>query len=101
MQLTMAVLSHLVLFLEFLNLSARFHKQLLAAGIKRMAFRANFHANFLFGGARHEFVAAGAAHLSLMIFGMYGFFHYFHLPSLTHRVQRHIGHYIIIELGLQ
>ena len=68
-------LLHAVFFLEFINPTAGFNHQTLAAGVEGMAFGANLHLNRLGGGAGHEFVATGAGHLNLLIFGMDTFFH--------------------------
>src|SRR5580698_2303797 len=65
-----------VLLREALHAAGRIH-QLLLASEKRMAVRANFHADHLTlkRGTRVELVAAGAVHLYDVIIGMDSFFH--------------------------
>src|ERR1700727_2972961 len=65
-----------VLLRETLHAAGGIH-QLLLAGEKRMAVRANFHADHLTlkRGTRVELVAAGAVHLYDVIIEMDSFFH--------------------------
>ena len=63
-----------VLLIELVNTSPGSYVLLLAS-VEGMAFGANLHLNRLGGGAGHEFVATGAGHLNLLIFGMDTFFH--------------------------
>ena len=53
--------------------------QLLLAGIERVALRADFNTDVLFGGAGSENIAAGTTDRRLFVLGMDTFLHFVHL----------------------
>ena len=64
--------------LEFVDASAGID-ELLLAGIERMALRADFNAQIIFGGTGMDFVSAGALYYDVFIRGMDSFLHFTHL----------------------
>src|SRR4030066_2143025 len=73
--------AHAVLLAEFVDTAAAVH-DLLLAGEKRVAKRADFDAQILAeGGAGDKAVATGAGHFDFFVLGMNAFFHVYNLKS--------------------